>query len=636
MFRRLSALFLALLLAGCAAARSGASPAPSPAVQATPAPIQSAETAAQPDPTGCPSYEQVRQALYGPGAAPADGEETCLRNAYALASALCRGDRAAVLSACGLTETDLARAASPAGTQDDRFPFGDLTGLQVDGFAFSGGQGGEPLWLTLSVADPGATPLPRGTTDYAVEFGNGYYVDEGCVQALVPRSAYLPQQGSALQTVQNFRAWVTGQPWQDPGTLPPVSVAFYLSGFAAGRGEQPDGDPDSGIWAGEVLARQAQDAFGTVPWFLSDRSEAAFTQPEYGAVYDGDTDTFALAASPGDHDRNCRMTAFVQQDDGTASLTIARGANSLWMQPDQQVTYTLRANTDGSWAILHADWTGGSQIPEYQIWSASVSLPDHLTLPQSLPLVADLQGTLNGMTWQQAADAFGLPVETLQALNPDPRMNPDGTLNDVILLDPDYALPVGSQRFVRIVLPWEQYQGAHTYNLPTALDPDACIAAAEALDFLWHYNVRTGYEPAELIRTESDGAQLYRAGQGARFTRYDELQTYLESVFTPELAQQYAAGGYEESVHAYLGYLPGGNGELCFGTGERGTSPLVVAQLCTEPKTRPDGSVVFGLLGLERSAEPDSDNTPVQACWHTIRLVPADDGWRVAEVQLAV
>ena len=50
------------------------------------------------------------------------------------------------------------------------------------------------------------------------------------------------------------------------------------------------------------------------------------------------------------------MIAFTQNADGTAALTIARGANGLWMQPGQQVTYTMRPNDDGSWAILRADW----------------------------------------------------------------------------------------------------------------------------------------------------------------------------------------------------------------------------------------------------------------------------------------
>lgn len=623
-------LLAAALLAGCGRAGSlpasaGQTPAP-----ASPVPAQTAQPQA---PSGCPDYARAMADAAGPGDIdPAYTDaDACLQNAYALAAALFRGDAGAAATACGVAAEDLAHTAEAA--QDDRFPFADLTGLQVEGFAFSGGGAGEPLWLTLSVAEPGATPLPRGTTVYAVEFGDGYYTAAGCVQALVPQGSWLPQQGAAYAAVSSFRSWVTTQPWQDAGSLPPVGTAYYLSGFASGRGLEPSG----GVWDGEVLAGQAQDAFGVIPYFFQDRYAAAFTQEGYGAVYDESTDTFLLAASPGDTGRNRRMTAFTQNADGTAALTIARGANCLWMQPDQQVTYTMRQNGDGSWAILHADWTGGSKTPEYQIWSTSVRQTDGSPLPETLPLAADLSGTASGggLTWQQAAEKIGVPEEQLRALNPDAHCNPDGTINDTLLLDPDYALPAAGQKLVRILVPWEDHQGDRTYVMPADLDDKACIAAAEALDFLWHYNVRIGYAPAEQVE-DPNGAELYQAAEGARFTRYSELNAYLGSVFAPELAQQYAAGGYEEQYRAYVGYLAGENDELRFGAGERGTDPLVTAQLCTEPVTQPDGSVVFGLLGLERDADPAAGDAPVRAVWHTIRLVPAGDGWRVAEAELAV
>ena len=65
----------------------------------------------------------------------------------------------------------------------------------------------------------------------------------------------------------------------------------------------------------------------------------------------------------------------------------------------------------------------------------------------------------------------------------------------------------------------------------------------------------------------------------------------------------------------------------------------MLAQLCTAPQTQPDGSVVFGLLGLEcdvQDSRPFAEREPARAVWHTIRLVPADGGWRVAEAELAV
>ena len=202
-------LLAAALLAGCSRAGSlpasaGQTPAP-----ASPVPAQTAQPQA---PSGCPDYARAMADAAGPGDIdPAYTDaDACLQNAYALAAALFRGDAGAAAAACGVTAEDLAHAAGAA--QDDRFPFADLTGLQVEGFAFSGGGAGEPLWLTLSVAEPGTTPLPQGTTVYAVEFGDGYYTAAGCVQALVPQGSYLPQSGGAYTAVSSFRNWINNQP----------------------------------------------------------------------------------------------------------------------------------------------------------------------------------------------------------------------------------------------------------------------------------------------------------------------------------------------------------------------------------------------------------------------------------------
>ena len=170
------------------------------------------------------------------------------------------------------------------------------------------------------------------------------------------------------------------------------------------------------------------------------------------------------------------MSAFEEKADGAVSLTIARGCNSLWMRPDRQITYTLRQNADGSWAILRAGWAGGHKTPEYQIWGTSVRLGNSRPLPDTLPLVGE-----SGLTWQQAADRFDMTVEELQTLNPDVRVREDGVILDRLLLDPAYALPdPNAQRAVRILLPWETYQGTHTYTLPDGLDEQAYIVAAES------------------------------------------------------------------------------------------------------------------------------------------------------------
>ena len=124
-------LLAAALLAGCSRAGSlpasaGQTPAP-----ASPVPAQTAQPQA---PSGCPDYARAMADAAGPGDIdPAYTDaDTCLQNAYALAAALFRGDAGAAAAACGVTAEDLAHTAGAA--QDDRFPFADLTGLQVEGF----------------------------------------------------------------------------------------------------------------------------------------------------------------------------------------------------------------------------------------------------------------------------------------------------------------------------------------------------------------------------------------------------------------------------------------------------------------------------------------------------------------------
>lgn len=634
--RLLSAFLAAAMLA---AAVSGCAPAQKGEEGVTPeSPTTESTSLSQPTPAAtrgpCPDYDQAMANATGAGypdsawESMGTDEATCLQNAYALAAALYHNDAASAAAACGYS--DLSYAEGKQTTVDDVFPFESLDGLVVNGFSFSGGTD-EPLWLTISVAESGSTPLPVGETTYALEFGNGYYVTSGCVSAMIPRQNYRVQEGEALTYVRSFRSWVTTQPWAGANDLPPLTTAYYAASFAALRGTETD---NTGNWKASDLAAQVRDAFGTELYAFEDPYEAAFTQEGWGGIYDEETDTFSLAASPGDGNRNCRMIDFAENASaGTWTLTMARGANSLWMEPYQSVAYTLRQNEDGSWAILCADWAGGSKVTEYSMWGTLVRLPDGANLPESLPLRVDLG---ERVTWRQAADALGMEVSELQSINPDVQPGEDGTfLAYDLLVDTDYTLPDSQQRVVLINTPWEDYQGSRLYYVPASLDEQASIATAEALDFLWHYNVRLGYTPAQPVENDKN-AELYQAVDGARFTRYSELKTYLESVFTPELAAQYASGGYNAQYGYYTGYMAGEKDELRFGGGERGTNPLILAQLCTEPQTQPDGSLVFGLLGIESAEAAGAGAPPARVVWHTIRLIQTDDGWRVAEASLAV
>ena len=640
--RRISLLLATAMLAsvfgGCLPATDDEvtgtpeTPVPSEATVSGQDTPQAGDTAATRGP--CPDYDEAMADATGAGypdsawQSMGTDEATCLQNAYALAAALYHNDTATAAAACGYTDRSYAEGKHL--TIDDEFPFETLDGLVVNGFSFSGGTD-EPLWLTISVADPGSTPLPAGETTYALEFGNGYYVTSGCVSAMIPKEYYRAQEADALTYVQSFRSWVTTRPWADPNDLPPLTTAYYVASFAAMRGAQTD---TTGVWKASDLAAKARKAFGSELYAFEDPYEAAFTQEGWGSVYDEATDTFLLAASPGDGNRNCRITGFTENASaGTWTLTMSRGANSLWMKPYQSVAYTLRQNEDGSWAILYADWVGGSKVTDYSMWETSARMPDGTALPESLPLRVDLG---ERMTWQQAADALNMKVAELKAMNPDVQPDEDGTfLACDLLVKEGYPLPGTLQRVVLINNPWEDYQGSRSYYVPASLDEQASAVTAEALDFLWHYNVRLGYFPARPVENDKD-AELYQAVDGARFTTYSELKAYLESVFIPELAEQYADGGYNAQYRCYAGYMAGENDELCFGGGERGTNPLVLTQFCTEPQTQPDGSLVFGLLGIESSQAAGVGAPPARAVWHTIRLVETDDGWRVAEASLAV
>ena len=163
MFRRFSASFLALLLLAACAAQPAPAPTPAPSAAPSPSAAPGPSPSAAPEVSEaiildrCPTYGEAMAAVSGPGDSGEQLDaETCLQNAYALAAALYNGDAGAAAAACDAAAADTDRAASA----EDIFPFADLSGLQLQGFSFSGGGAGEPLWLTLSVAAPGGAMLP--------------------------------------------------------------------------------------------------------------------------------------------------------------------------------------------------------------------------------------------------------------------------------------------------------------------------------------------------------------------------------------------------------------------------------------------------------------------------------------------
>ena len=194
---------------------------------------------------------------------------------------------------------------------------------------------------------------------------------------------------------------------------------------------------------------------------------------------------------------------------------------------------------------------------------------------------------------------------------------------------------------VTIKTPWvqSQYQQSKTYEVPAALDEQAAAAMAEAYDFLGHLEVSTGYTPVEPVEGK---VNLFRSVEGARFTRYSDFVSYLNAVFTPELAQTYAIGAYfNEEWDFYLGgYMEGDNDELWQTAGDRGTNIYYCGTLFTEPETQPDGSVTFWQLSLQLDEEAfagwegEGPYVPAFAEPSLVRLVPTENGWRVAQLSL--
>ena len=160
---------------------------------------------------------------------------------------------------------------------------------------------------------------------------------------------------------------------------------------------------------------------------------------------------------------------------------------------------------------------------------------------------------------------------------------------------------------------------------------------AEAYSFLAHMNICCGYGPSEPVGEKEN---LYRAVEGARFTNYTDFTSYLNAVFSPELAESYAnSARYDEKMNIYAGgYMQGENDELWFTGGERGINILYCGTTFTEPELQSDGSLTFWQLSLQADYDSFEGWTqPVkvaQAEVTPVRLVPTENGWRVDKLEL--
>lgn len=165
------ALACTLLLAGCAAGQGSASSAVS---AASPAPA-AAEPTAAPEPTATSTPTPDPSSLLDYTALPLD--TACWADFLYIPNQPKAADYARQF-VWGLynRDVDSVRAACSPRALDGNFPLDDLDGLCITSFGLSGGEFDSPS-LTITVADPGATPLLRGMHSYYLGYASEGKVD---------------------------------------------------------------------------------------------------------------------------------------------------------------------------------------------------------------------------------------------------------------------------------------------------------------------------------------------------------------------------------------------------------------------------------------------------------------------------
>ena len=89
-------------------------------------------------------------------------------------------------------------------------------------------------------------------------------------------------------------------------------------------------------------------------------------------------------------------------------------------------------------------------------------------------------------------------------------------------------------------------------------------------------------------------------------------------------------------------FYQGEGDSICFLAGDRGGNIAYCGTVYSEPALQPDGSLLFWPFSLYLVEDdenfvgwgPGNKYTPVEARATPVRLVPSDNGWRVAEYSL--
>lgn len=313
---------------------------------------------------------------------------------------------------------------------------------------------------------------------------------------------------------------------------------------------------------------------------------------------------------------------------------------------------------DGPGAVSSGDESRAQSAPEAPVTSAppQILFPDTGVYTPTQRSETQKNGQLRGvysrrryvsaeqeLDWALVAERTGLDVAELQKNNPGLEFSPFQKSVQVVL-EPEYRCePDLDETDYKM---WDD-NGWLLMDMtaPSALGKENLRLLAQAADIRSFYEVSVGFWPAEVYGEEVvDGQErsIYRAGPGARFTRYSELKVYVESVWTPEKAWAFL---HDPHWGGYPAYFPGPKDELLFFTSDRGTNIDYITSAFTAPQVGTDGSVImtqiayFTDLGdpelapkYKEAGHALGDELPVYYVeTSTVELVPTENGMRVAQ-----
>ncbi len=276
-----------------------------------------------------------------------------------------------------------------------------------------------------------------------------------------------------------------------------------------------------------------------------------------------------------------------------------------------------------------------------------VECPGYLFSPVESLLDGDIAWPEEGVTlklgsWkgslQELADTLGMPLEELEALNPEPRTSSSGdTYYQLVIQEDSYLLPKIPMQKVSLDFPDldARFKDVYSYPVPQALDEQGAAALATAYHFLLeHHGPHWGIDPS--IYNEEGGYST--STEGALCTTYTQLEEYLACIFTPEYYQTMLGGPLPEGDLKHGLFYQGEDDTINFIMGDAGSYITHCGTLFTQPETQPDGSILFWQLSLYLDEAEFSGYgqgityTPVEAIASPVRMVPTQSGWRVAEL----